>query len=95
MPFPSNLTRFPYTRQAVENVNENQNGVYGIYGQNGWIYVGKGDIRTRMLAHLNGDQPCINRSSPTGWVGMLTPNMDDDEKSLILELDPPCNKRVG
>lgn len=33
--------------------------------------------------------------APTHWVGALTSDMDNLEKSLILELDPICNKKAG
>lgn len=71
-------------------------GVYGLsINQDGWVYVGKGDIRQRLLDHLNGDNPCITRNGPTHWVDWVTGNMDAIEKALILELKPSCNKKVG
>ncbi|HEV3259946.1 MAG TPA: hypothetical protein VG013_23965 [Gemmataceae bacterium] len=56
---------------------------------------GKGDIRTRLLAHLNGDNACITRERPPYFVAAVTDDMDQLEKQLILELKPICNKRVG
>ena len=55
------------------------------------IYVGKGDIRERLLAHLNGDNPCILRSGATHWVGEVTNYADARERELIKELTPSCN----
>ena len=57
--------------------------------------MGKGDIRTRLLAHLNNDNPCITKASPTRWVSEVTANYNDREKALILEFNPACNKKVG
>jgi hypothetical protein len=84
-----------FNRAAIERLNPGQNGVYGLFKPNVWIYVGKGDIRTRLLAHLNGDNPCIARQAPTSWVDEVTSNADARERELIGELNPQCNKQVG
>ncbi len=94
MPFPQQPPRF-FTRLDVQTLWPNQFGCYGIYRQGCWIYVGKGDIRQRLLDHLNGDIPCIIRQQPTNWVSVVTPYYDDLEKRLINELQPVCNQRVG
>jgi hypothetical protein len=59
------------------------------------IYIGKGDIRDRMLAHFDGDNACIARNRPTQWVSIITANADATEKTLILEYTPTCNQKVG
>ena len=96
MAFPQQTSRM-FTKQDIESLNPNQYGVYGIFKQNQWIYVGKGDIKTRLLSHLNGENPCIAGARPTHWVAELCvdPKMSSREKELIIELDPPCNKKVG
>lgn len=95
MPFPTQAPR-AFTRANVEALNPNQNGCYGLFvSQGGWVYVGKGDIRKRLLDHLNGDNPCITRNRPTHWVDVVTNDLDRMEKALILELTPTCNKKVG
>lgn len=94
MPFPTQNGQ-PFTRSYVEALTENQNGCYGLYRHGAWVYVGKGDIRKNLLAHLNGDNPCITREKPTHFVLVVTDDMDKMEKQLILELNPICNKRVG
>jgi hypothetical protein len=79
-----------------EVLSPNQYGCYGIFGaDHSSIYIGKGDIRTRLLAHLGGDNPCIIRSRPLVFYAMVTPNTDDEEKRLILEFSPCCNERIG
>jgi hypothetical protein len=85
-----------FNRFNVESLNPNQIGVYGIFRQDKWIYVGKGDIRQRLVDHLSGDNPCILRESPTHWVDEVTigdPSIR--EKQLILELLPSCNEKIG
>ena len=94
MPFLQQTPRV-FNKEDVEALFPDQFGVYGLYDANNWIYVGKGDIRTRLLAHLNDDNPCITRNSPTHYVTEVTANADQREKELILEYDPVCNKRVG
>jgi len=95
MPFPAQQPR-SFTKQNVEAINPGQMGCYGLFiNQGGWVYVGKGDIRARLLAHLNGDNPCIIRNRPTHWVDVVTNNMDALEKALIIELSPTCNRKVG
>lgn len=94
MPFPQQAPR-AFTKVNVESLTPGQTGVYGIYRQDRWIYIGSGDIRERMLRHLNGDNPLITRWLPTGWVGEVTSNYVQREKDLILELSPLVNQRVG
>lgn len=96
MPFVQQTPR-AFTKANIEALNPNQYGVYGIFNQSKWIYIGKGDIRTRLLAHLNGDKSCILRELPTHWVNevCVDPLMSNREKQLIIELNPSCNEKVG
>lgn len=96
MPFIQQTPRL-YTRQNVEAITPNQFGVYGIFRQDRWIYVGKGDIRKRLLEHLNGDNPSILAARPTHWVDELCidPAMSTREKQLIVECNPLCNQKIG
>jgi hypothetical protein len=85
-----------FTKSNVLSINPGQVGVYGLFVNGRWIYVGKGDIRDRLLAHLNGDNSCITRSQPTHWVDEVTKgDPSEREKELILELNPVCNLKVG
>lgn len=94
MPFPKQEPQ-PFTKARIESLGADQMGCYGLFREGVWIYVGKGDIRERLLKHFNGDNPCITKAKPTHWVDMMTPHMDDEEKKLTLEFTPICNKRVG
>jgi hypothetical protein len=94
MPFPQQTIRL-FTRNNILALKENQLGVYGLYRQGVWIYVGKGDIRQRLLDHFNGDNPCITREKPTHWVDVVCADYDTREKQLISELNPTCNQRIG
>ena len=94
MPFIAQEPR-PFTRDGIMWLAPYQNGVYGIYNSQGWIYVGRGDLRARLLDHVNGDNPCILAYGPTHYVSEVWDVPDEREKQLILELRPACNQRVG
>ena len=94
MPFPKQTPR-AFTKTNVEAIPKNQNGCYGLFKQGVWVYVGKGDIRQRLLDHLGGDNSCITGQAPTHWVDVVTNDMDQREKELIAELNPICNKKIG
>lgn len=94
MPFPHNHIR-PFTREDILAIDPGQDGVYGLFKADQWIYIGKGDIRDRLLDHYNGDNYCISAQRPTHWIGWVTSDMDRIERELIRELQPCCNQRVG
>ena len=80
-------------REIIEQLAGNRFGVYGIFNFFRCIYVGKGDIRSRLLTHIASPQ--ILSYAPTHWVAELTPLSAIREKQLILELQPLCNQRLG
>lgn len=94
MPFTQQTVR-SFTRSDIESLKEGLNGVYGLFKPNTWVYIGKGDLRNRLLAHLNGDNPCITREKPTSWVAEVTNNADRREIELLRELTTACNQRIG
>jgi hypothetical protein len=94
MAFPQQDPR-PFSRAGIEWLASGQNGCYGIFRQGQWIYIGRGDIRQRLLDHLNGDNPRITRESPTHFVTVVTTDDVNREKALILEHDPVANRKVG
>lgn len=89
---------FSFTRASILASAPAQSGVYAIYNPQSFIYFGEGqDIRARLLDHLNGDNPCILRHQPTGFVfetadAYLRVGRQDQ---LILQLGSLCNKRLG
>lgn len=99
MPFPPQ-TPIPFTRAGVEALKPRQIGCYGLFLDDRCIYVGKGDLRARLLGHLNGDNPCITRHAPTHFMGLMTPEQDlsemyVEEQRLIEELAPVCNRSAA
>ena len=96
MPFTQQIPRV-FIRENIEAINPDQFGVYGLFKEGVWIYVGKGNIRKRLLDHLNGDNPCIVKAQPIHWVYevCIDPVMSLREKQLILDCTPLCNQQVG
>jgi hypothetical protein len=94
VPFPPQTPR-PFTREAIEGIVPGTVGVYGLLREGRWIYIGRGDIRARLLAHVNGDNACITRQQPTHYVSVRDLNDALRERDLLLELRPTaCNQRV-
>jgi hypothetical protein len=90
MPFQFQM--HPYTSESVLRINPNQNGVYGIFRDSTAVYIGSGDIRERMLAHLNGDNACIVRENPNQRTSeVLSGDPTAREGELIREYQPICN----
>ena len=89
---------FAFNRASILANASNASGVYAIYNQQTWIYVGEsGDIQGRLLEHLGGDNPCIIRHQPTGFQFELWPANQRmaRQNELIVALKPACNQRLG
>lgn len=96
MPFPHQGSR-PFNRRGIEALRRGQNGLYGIFNSMTCIYVGRGNIREQLLAHLNGagGNPHILRNRPTHYVIELARNGVVRQRQLIAEFDPVCNRTAG
>ena len=94
MPF-NNDRPWLFDRQAIESFDSGQTGVYAIYNARAWIYIGRGDIRQRLLDHLDGDVPGINTHAPTHFRAEVTDDSITREKQLLREYMPACNLRLG
>lgn len=93
MPF-ENDKPWLFNRQAIESFESSQTGVYAIYNAQKWIYIGRGDIRQRLLDHLGGDIPTINTNSPTHFRAEITGDSVNREKQLLREYAPACNPKL-
>lgn len=90
MPFQYDMRS--YTRESVISLNTNQSGVYGIFRGDVAVYIGSGDIRERLLAHLGGDKRCIVRENPNLWTAeVFRGDATGREGELIREYQPLCN----
>ena len=89
---------FQFTRESILANALETSGVYAIFRPSAWIYVGEGhDMRARLLAHVNGDNPCIIRENPTGFQCEACPASQRvaRQDQLILALGPLCNQRLS
>jgi len=84
-----------FTPENVEALPHGRVGCYALYTGDDCIFVGKGDIRARLLAHLRGDNFCIMMHRPTHWVHLVTPHIDAEGRRLVLTLKPRCNQQVA
>jgi excinuclease UvrABC nuclease subunit len=97
MPFSSS-TGYSFTERGIASYAPRESGVYGIYNNSEWIYIGEAkDIEARLYEHIRGqsDQSArILRRNPTGYLfercDALT--RTSREAQLIRELDPVCNR---
>jgi hypothetical protein len=92
MPFPQQDRKL-FTRAAVEPIRPGLKGCYGLFRGEECLYIGKGDIRRRLLAHLEGDNAWISRSFPSYWLAVTAAEVDALERELISEYRPELQLR--
>lgn len=98
MPIGSGLPGFAWSHASIVANAPHASGVYCIYNQQQWIYVGEsGDLQARLLEHFNGDNACITRNAPTGFQFELVAANQRvaRQNQLIVALKPICNQRLG
>jgi len=97
MPFSSS-TGYSFTENGILAYAPRRSGVYGIYKNGQWIYIGESqDIEGRLFEHLRAqsDQSaCILGHSPTHFVCETCDAMTRvvREQALIREFSPICNR---
>ena len=93
--FPPQV-RMPFSREVVDDIDDGQVGCYGLLagpGARECVYIGKGELRARMLGHLDGDNPCIADHAPTHWIGVVARDIGPLHAELVAEYSPVCNQR--
>jgi hypothetical protein len=90
VPFPPQKPQ-PFDRASIQGLRSGAVGCYGLFRRDRWVYIGRGDIRRRLLAHLDGDDPSILHERPTHWVAVETADPEALERELVLACDPVCN----
>jgi hypothetical protein len=88
--------KYAFTQENVDK-SPNSDGVYGLVRGDGEtkVYIGGGNIRSRLQSHFGGGNSCITREKPTHYYREVTQNWTSREKELIGAYDPICNKKVG
>ena len=93
MPFPQQNS-LPFIRPASNGSIQASPAFTASTNGTTWIYVGKADdLRARLLEHLGNTD--IFKHQPTHYVTMVTTDIDNAERALIVELQPVANQRVG
>lgn len=89
MTFPPQKPQ-PFERAAVAGLRAGVVGCYGLFHRERWVYIGTGDIRSRLLAHLDGDRPWLADDEPTHWVVIETPEYETAARDLVVACAPSC-----
>ena len=93
MPFETRMR--PYTMETILSLKPTQQGVYGIFSRNLALYIGSDDIQERMLAHIDGDNPCVAQNAPDQWTAsVISDDPTSIEAELIWEYEPICNRAM-
>lgn len=90
-------TLFTFNKRTVMASSPRTAGVYALWRNDRWIYVGQStNIFERLLEHLTAPEGCIARELPSGFGFELiadAPGRQAREHELIHELGPVCNPR--
>ena len=93
MPFPEQPRR-PFTVEEVGRIVPGRRGVYGLFNEEGCIFVGKGNLRERLSMHLKPgyteDARCIRKCAPTWFFVEETENFVVRHMGLVVEYAPKC-----
>lgn len=92
MPFQGE--KRPFNRKDVMAFPGFKAGVYGIFKDNGALIIGSsGDIKARVMRHVNGDNVDLTASQPNFWAAEPVSGgqaaLDARQKQLVDEYKPP------
>ena len=84
-----------YERHVIERLAPEEAGVLLLKGIGGrWIYIGEtGNIRTRLLELLDGQNDCVARESPTDFAFevIAAPDLREArQRQLAQKFNPAC-----
>ncbi|MEO8127653.1 MAG: GIY-YIG nuclease family protein [Bryobacteraceae bacterium] len=97
MPF-ANVSARVFKALSIQRDAPASSGVYGLSNASGWIYIGESDnIQARLLEHLQGSDPTMHGTKPTGFSFELchSYNREARVRKLISELHPICNRNAA
>ena len=93
MPFPDQPRR-PFAADEIERLATGRRGVYGLFNESGCIFIGKGDLRERLLLHLKPgyteEAHCVRKSAPAWFLVEETENFVVRHMGLVVEYAPKC-----
>lgn len=83
----------PFELTAITALQPGAMGCYGLFHRERWVLIGTGDLRARLLAHLDGDRPWEPVDAPTHWVVVETPEYERAARDLVVACAPSCTVR--
>lgn len=90
---------FQFTRTSILANAPESSGVYALFNEGVWIYIGEAkNLKERLLEHLTNEQnPCVARSKLQLFAYELAAPAYRvaRQDALILEMHPTCNQRLG
>jgi hypothetical protein len=93
VPFPEQSRR-PFVAEEIERLPPGCRGVYGLFNETGCVFVGKGNLRERLLSHLKSgfteEARCVRQSAPTFFLFEETENFVVRHMGLVVEYAPKC-----
>ena len=93
MPFPDQPRR-PFAAEEIERLPVGKRGVYGLFNEECCVFIGKGNLRERLLLHLKSgyteEARCIRKNSPTYFLVEETENFVVRHMGLVVEYEPKC-----
>ncbi len=90
MTFPSQPPK-RFARETIAPLSGGMVGCYGLFRRERWVYIGGGDIRAGLLAHLDGHRPWTCDDAPTHWVAVETADYAATAQQLICACRPSGN----
>ena len=91
----NNPDGYAFARASIQVNAPEQSGVYALYNDHNWIYIGESqDIQARLIQHIDGDNPCITSYAPPTFSYELSAANQRvaRQDQLIGELLPLCNR---
>lgn len=93
MPFPDQARR-SFAAAEIERLPPGKRGVYGLFNDAGCVFVGKGNLRERLLLHLKSgyteEAHCVRKNAPAWFLIEETENFIVRHMGLVVEYAPRC-----
>ena len=84
-----------WAESSIRSIPDGKVGVYAVHNATVTIYVGMGDLKSRLQGHLSGDDECLASHRPTGWIAEVTDTPDKRRRTLVAQFTLPCNQQGG
>ena len=97
MAIGSGQNGFVFTQQSITHNVPPSSGVYALYNDRLWVYIGESnDIQCRLLEHLQNPEMCVRAVAPKALLFELLPEAQRVARQnvLIAQLGPVCNQRL-